>query len=119
MKLIFSFSDPVNFPGPRAALLTRYFPIDARELAFPPWAKYFQIDNSFLSFKTLLRPCIVEPGGIWTDGHDLDKYNSNANRRTRTKAILNEVTPCDGQPFIIYSYSPRRRLPSAAALLLA
>lgn len=55
----FQFFRPRKFPRPRFArcALRSLFPHrPARTRAFPPWAKYFRIDNSFLSFKTLLRP---------------------------------------------------------------
>jgi len=85
MKLIFSFSDPVNFPDPRCALGS-LFP---HRLASSRFRRGRNTFRSITHFYHLKRFFVRTPsGGIWTDGHDLDKYNSNANRRAMAlKAI--------------------------------
>lgn len=81
MKVIFSFSDPVNFPDPLARYaLGSLFPhrprASSRRLrrernTFGSITHFYHLKSVFF------RPRVRRDCGA--DGHDLDKYKSNAN----------------------------------------
>lgn len=109
MKLIFSFSDPVNFPDPRSALRS-LFPHRLASSRFRRGRNTFRSITHFYHLKRFfVRTLPPGPVGPAADGHDLDKYNPSANRGAMASEAIaagkRAVTDSS-----LYSHSLRRRL---------